>query len=170
MTPPVFDAIRTDMPILAANEGVWEGWYRYYDADGNQIDAHRSQLICRFPKGGRYPYHQSNIYTWEDGRTETRDFPADYRDGRVWFDNDLIYGWAAEVPLDEHDRTTMLHWTRKGEPDLYLYEMIHNSDCGKFRSRVWQWIKAGKTHMRTLIDEEKVSDDWRAYEPKIDES
>jgi len=34
--------------------------------------------------------------------------------------------------------------------------MIHNSDCGKFRSRVWQWIRDGKTQMRTLIDEQKV--------------
>ena len=162
-----FAELKATMPILARNEGVWEGWYRYYDIDGNQVDAHRSRLICRFPDKGPYTYHQSNIYTWEDGREEIRDFPAQYRDGRIWFDTDLIDGWAAEVPLDSHGRTTMLHWVRKGEPDLYLYEMIHNSDCGKYRSRVWQWIKAGKTHMRTLIDEEKVSDTWRDVEPII---
>ena len=155
--------IKRAMPILARNEGVWEGWYRHYDADGNKVDEHRSQLVCRFPEAGPHPYHQTNNYTWEDGRTEVRDFPATYRDGRVWFDNELITGWAAEVALDEFNRTIMLFWERKDEPDLYLYEMIHLSDDGRSRSRTWQWIKGGKTHLRTLIDEEKVSDSWEAY-------
>lgn len=152
--------IKKNMPLLARHEGVWDGRYRYYDANGEKVDEHRSRLVCRFPAEGPHPYHQTNHYTWDDGRTEVRDFPATYRDGRVWFDNELIAGWAAEVGLDELDRTVMLYWERKGEPDLYLYEMIQLSDCGRFRSRTWQWIRAGRIHMRTLIDEEKVSDSW----------
>jgi hypothetical protein len=152
--------LKQAMPLLATQEGVWEGWYRYFDADGNKIDEHRSRLVCRFPDSGDLPYHQTNHYTWADGRTEVRDFPATFRDGRLWFDNDLIYGWAAEEPLDSHHRTVLLHWVRKGEPGTYLYEMIQVSDCGRYRTRVWQWIQNGRTRMRTLIDEEKVSDDW----------
>ena len=57
----------------------------------------------------------------------------------------------------------MLYWQRKGEPDLYLYEMIQLSDDGRSRCRVWQWIKNGRTHRRTLIDEEKISDAWEGY-------
>ncbi len=155
--------IKLAMPLLARNEGVWDGFYRYTDAQGNKIDEHRSRLVCRFPETGPYPYHQTNHYTWADGRTEARDFPATYRDSRMWFDNDLIYGWAAEVPLDDFNRTLMLNWTRKGEADLYLYEMIQMSDCGRYRCRIWQWIKSGRIHMRTLIDEEKVSDSWQGY-------
>ncbi len=155
--------IKVAMPLLARNEGVWDGFYRHTDAQGNKIDEHRSRLICRFPDDGPHPYHQTNHYTWSDGRTEARDFPATYRAGRMWFDNDLIYGWAAEVPLDDFNRTLMLNWTRKGESDLYLYEMIQMSDCGGYRSRVWQWIKSGRIHMRTLIDEEKISDSWQGY-------
>ncbi len=155
--------IKQAMPILARHEGVWDGWYRYYDADGNQTDEHRSRLICRFPDDGPYPYHQTNHYTWDDGKTEDRDFPADYRDGRVWFDNELIVGWAAEVGLDEFNRSVMLNWTRKGDEGLYLYEMIQISDCGKYRCRTWQWIRDGKIALRTLIDEHKVSDQWRDY-------
>lgn len=155
--------IKVAMPLLARNEGVWDGFYRHTDVQGNKIDEHRSRLVCRFPEDGPYPYHQTNHYTWDDGRTEARDFPATYRDGRMWFDNALIYGWAAEVPLDDFNRTLMLNWTRKGESDLYLYEMIQMSDCGRYRCRVWQWIKSGRIHMRTLIDEEKVSDSWQDY-------
>jgi len=153
--------IKTAMPLLARNEGVWEGWYRYYDQQGNKVDEHRSKLICRFPASGPYPYHQTNHYTWSDGKREVRDFPATFRDGRVWFENELIHGWAAEVPLDEHHRTVMLYWRRKGEPDTYLYEMIQVSDCGRYRQRVWQWIRDGRCVLRTLIDEQKLTDNWQ---------
>ena len=152
--------IKHAMPLLARNEGIWEGWYRYFDQDGNKVDEHRSRLVCRFPEEGPLPYHQTNHYTWADGKKEVREFPAQYRDGRVWFDNELIDGWAAEVPLDGHQRTIMLYWVRKGEPDTYLYEMIQMSDCGRYRQRVWQWIKDGRCILRTLIDEEKVSSSW----------
>jgi hypothetical protein len=54
---------------------------------------------------------------------------------------------------DEFDRSNMIYWERKGEPDLYPYEMIQVTDDGRSRCRTWQWIKNGKIHMRTLIDE-----------------
>jgi hypothetical protein len=152
--------IKKGMPLLARHEGVWEGVYRYYDADGKLFDEHQSRLICRFPDNEEFAYRQSNHYTWADGRTETRHFPATYRDGRIYWDNELIIGWATEAKFDEHQRTIMLHWTRKGEPGTYLYEMINTSDDGKHRSRVWQWLEHGKIKMRTLIDEVKVSDSW----------
>ena len=153
--------IKQALPGLARHEGVWEGWYRYFDAQGVKVDEHRSRLVCRFPDTGPFPYHQTNHYTWEDGRSEIRDFPASYRDGRVWFDTDQIVGWAAEVAQDSEGRSIMLHWQRKDEPGLYLYEMIQISDCGRYRCRTWQWIRDGRIHMRTLIDEEKVSDSWQ---------
>lgn len=155
--------IKTAMPLLARHEGVWDGWYRHFDREGLAVDAHRSRLVCRFPDDGPYPYHQTNRYWWDDGREEVREFPATYRDGRVWFDTELITGWAAEVELDEHARTVMLYWERKGAPGLCLYEMIQLSDCGRYRSRTWQWIKDGRIQMRTLIDEEKISDSWEGY-------
>lgn len=153
--------LRAAMPTLARHEGIWEGYYRYFDEQGNKVDEHKSRLVCRFLDEGDIPYHQTNYYTWDDGRTETREFPAEYRDGRLWWDNDLIKGWAADVDLDEDQRTSMLHWQRSDDPDTYLYEMIQLSDCGNYRTRVWQWIKDGKTVQRTLIDEHRVSDDWR---------
>jgi hypothetical protein len=155
--------LKARMPLLARNEGIWDGIYRYFDAAGNKVDEHRSKLICRLPRDESLPYHQTNHYTWADGRKEVRDFPATYRDGRLWFANDLIDGWAAEVPLDQHRRTLMLYWVRKGEAGTYLYEMIQVSDCGRYRQRVWQWIRDGQCILRTLIDEHKVSDSWQGH-------
>ncbi|MFC7292791.1 DUF3598 domain-containing protein [Hirschia litorea] len=154
-------SLRDSFPLLARHEGIWEGWYRYIDVDGNQIDAHRSRLICRIPDDTPNIYHQTNHYTWEDGRTDIRDFKGHAEGVRLIFNNDIIKGWSAEEPLDEHRRTMMLHWTRVGEPEIYLYEMIQLSDCGNFRTRVWQWLKNGKTVQRTLIDEERISHEWR---------
>ena len=156
--------IREDMPVLARHEGVWDGSYKYYDASGKLVDEHKSRLFCRFPDSGPFPYHQTNHYTWEDGRTEVRDFPADYRDKRLWWDNDLIKGWAADMELDFEKRTTVLYWQRTGDPELYLYEMIQLADDGQSRCRTWHWIRSGKLETRTAIEEWLVSRDWRGVE------
>ncbi len=135
--------VRDAMPLLARNEGVWEGWYRYFDTSGKLIDQHRSRLICRL--------------------VDIRDFPARYENGRIWFDNDLITGWAAAMQPDDFNRSTCLNWTRNGEPDLFLYEMIQLSDNGVNRARTWQWFKKGICFQRTLIDEVFVTPDWRNF-------
>ena len=164
MTDAATPGIRETMPILVDNEGVWEGWYRYYDARTGQLtDQHRSRLICRLTDVPGAEYHQTNYYYWADGRMETREFPAWYADGRVRWDNDLITGWAAHMQPDDFGRSTCLNWTRKGEPGVYLYEMIQNSDDRRNRARTWQWFRDGVCFQRTLIDEVLVSKDWRGW-------
>ena len=158
--------IREDMPLLARHEGVWDGTYTYFNARDEEIDRHSSRLFCRIPDEGDYPYHQTNYYTWPDGRTDIRDFPATYRDGRIWWDNELIIGWASAVPLDEHGRTMMLYWQRTGDPSLYLYEMIQIADDGQSRCRTWHWIRNGMLETRTAIQETFVTKDWRSLEGK----
>jgi hypothetical protein len=154
-------SLSTSIPLLARNEGVWEGYYRYYDPSGVQVDEHRSRLLCRIIDDR--DYHQTNVYRWADGRRENREFPAEIRGPRLVFTNEIT-GWAQAVELDEHGRTLMLHWTRNGEPDLYLYEMIQLSDDGQARARVWHWYKADRLFQRTLIDERLVSRDWKRYD------
>ncbi len=153
---------REQFALLARHEGVWDGTYRHYDAAGNKTDEHSSRLFCRFPDSGTAQYDQTNHYRWADGRTEIRGFPAVGAGDRIVFQSDLIDGWAGAVQLDQNQRTMMLHWERKGEPGVYLYEMIQISDCGRWRSRVWHWFKDGRLFQRTLIDEERVTKDWQA--------
>jgi hypothetical protein len=159
--------IREDMPLLARHEGVWDGTYTYYNSVGEKVDQHRSRLLCRFRDDGPHPYHQTNFYTWDDGRTEVRDFPADYHDKRVWWDNELIKGWAAEVALDAYHRTVMLYWQRQGDPSLYLYEMIQLADSGDSRCRTWHWIRNGELETRTAIQERLVTRDWQSVEKEM---
>jgi len=167
LTHPLFllrDLIMTlskSMPLLYSQNGVWEGYYRYYNSFGEKIDQHKSRLLCRVI--GDQEYHQTNIYRWEDGKKELRDFPAEIKDNKLIFSG-TIDGWAASVDLDEFDRTMLLYWKRINEPDLYIYEMIQLSDDRKHRSRTWQWFNNGKLLKRTLIDELKISDDWQSFE------
>ena len=156
-------SLREKMPLLARHEGVWDGYYRYFNNSGNKVDEHKSRILCRMI--GTDDYHQTNYYFWVDGKKDTRDFPAIVKEDRLVFYTEIT-GWAAEVPLDENSRTIMLHWTRNNEPDLYLYEMIQISDCGQYRARVWQWFRQGRLFMRTLVDEQRVSMDWQAYDNK----
>lgn len=151
----------TRFALLARHEGVWDGHYRHFDAAGKAIDEHRSRLICRIPDSGPHDYVQTNYYSWADGRTEERGFPAVAAGDRIKFESDLINGWAASVTLDQNRRTMMLHWERVGEVGVYLYEMIQISDCGGYRARVWQWFREGRLIQRTLIDEQRVSHEWR---------
>lgn len=153
--------LKERMPTLARVEGIWEGSYRYLDAAGKLVDEHRSRLICRFPDDGPYPYHQTNHYLWPDGRSEVRDFPAVLRDGRLCWHGEAVSGWAAELAEDPGRRTLLLHWSPLEAEDEHIYEMMQISDCGQFRSRVAQWLAAGRLKLRILVDEERVASDWR---------
>jgi hypothetical protein len=144
--------IREDMPVLARHEGEWDGTYVHVDRSGAVVDRHRAQLTCRFPADGEHAYWQTNRYTWDDGRTEVIEFPASYRDRRIWFDTERITGSAGEID----DKTVVLHWVYRSDPGTYLYELILLSDDGRHRSRVWQWIEGGQCVKRTLIDEVRV--------------
>jgi hypothetical protein len=147
MSPAKWAEFRKRMPQLMDSVGVWEGWYRYYDArTGALTDQHRSRLFCRImeEEGAPYPYHQTNQYFWEDGRTDFREFPAWYDDGRIWWDNDLITGWAAPMQPDDFHRSTCLNWTRKGEPDLFLYEMIGFIPLQQVRNSAYYPLSAGR--------------------------
>jgi hypothetical protein len=145
-------SLREAMPLLARHEGEWKGTYTHVDAQGNIIDQHASYLTCRFSPDFPDGYHQTNHYTWADGREEIIQFPATYHDGKIWFDTERIKGYAWEVD----DKTILLTWVYNTDPDNYLYEMIQLSPDGNHRARTWHWFNNGELFKRTLIKEERV--------------
>jgi hypothetical protein len=146
-------SIRAEMPVLARHEGEWRGEYIHVDANNTEVDRHASYLKCSFPTDGPYAYYQINTYTWPDGRTEELHFPATYRDRQIHWDTERILGRCWEIDA----RTIMLTWTRKGEPDTYLYEMIQLSACGQHRARTWHWFAHDQLVKRTCIKETRVA-------------
>ena len=166
LTPASQSTLAEDMPILAKHNGVWEGTYRYYTADGKLVGEHDSRLLCRVMTEGDYAYYQTNIYTYPDGRQEIKEFPCVYenRSKVVVFKIGTIEGWVKE----DHDMpgnvSTKLYWERYGNRNIKFYEMIQTDPDFKHRTRVWQWLLDGKNILRTLINETKVSDTWEEYE------
>jgi hypothetical protein len=145
--------IREDMPLLARHEGEWRGTYTFVDADANVIDKHESVVTCSFPADDQFPYSQTNRYKWADGKEQLIEFPASYKDRKIYFDTERINGYAWEV--DEN--TIVLTWRYVANPNEYLYEMIQLDDSGTNRTRTWHWFRDGVCYQRTLINEQKVS-------------
>ena len=140
------------VPWLERHEGDWYGTYIHVDADGREVDRHLSHLIARFPEDGSVDYHQTNRYGWADGRTEEHLFPGtfDPESGKIIFDTERIDGWARGAD----ERHVQLQFTYKGGSDHYVYEFVHLSDNGEYRTRVWHWYDGeGKMYKRTLITE-----------------
>jgi hypothetical protein len=168
--------LRVLMPELCRHEGVWEGFYSYVTPDMTVVDRHFSRLICRVRDlGGRFPYDQTNISLWDDGRSLRMEYPATFRDGRIWFDDPIITGHFSEVPKDDTGLTIFGSWRWNDTSmipfpvkDMVMYEMIQSSACGRHRQRTWHWVDEGKIVLRTLVEEHKVSDDWRAWEASHD--
>ncbi len=146
------------MPVFARQEGIWQGVYRHYDASGGKADEHKSRSICRVLDTGPYPYHQTNYYSWADGREEVRDLLATVENGRICWETDFIIGWAQELNIDDLKQTIISHWIRKDDADLRMYGMIQLSDCGQYRTGVGQWLKNDKAIQLTFFDEQRVSD------------
>lgn len=158
--------ISSRMPLVASQAGVWEGEYVHLDADHNVIDRHSSRLVCRLFDGedGQARLAQTNIYEWADGTREIRYFDGVFRDDRVWFDTVNINGWTASIAQDETDRTIMVGWVRAGEPDFRYYEMITIAEDNEAKNRTWHWYRKGRLFQRTVINENRISRSWEAYD------
>ena len=140
----------SDFPVFARHKGVWEGSYTLLDRDGNVLDRHKSRLEIEMdePK-----YFQRNIYTWDDGRSESIEFPGEFRDGRLWFDTPRLEGSAVEVD----DDIIVLTWHYKDKPADSLGELIRLLDDNN-RVRTWQFVDDGQFKKVMVIQERKVSD------------
>lgn len=158
------EQVKAEMPMYAQGQGVWEGMYRHLDAEAKIIDEHKSRLIIRMPDEGPYPIIQTNLYYWPDGRVEKREFNVKYENRRIVYDNALIKGYFAEIAEDDHNQTLLGYWRRHGLDNVFFYEMIVRQSATGHRTRTWQWVNdAGGVYRRTLIDEKKVSDDWKTH-------
>ena len=144
--------IKTEMPVLVRHEGDWVGTYTVVDNEGNILDKHNSHLTCQFPESGSPPYFQTNRYQWPDGKRQEYDFPGIYKDKKLVFDTERIFGEAWETD----DSTIILKFNYKDKPAIYVYELIVLSPCNNYRARTWHWFNNHQIYQRTLVKEERV--------------
>ncbi len=156
---------RSRLPAIARHQGVYRGVFRRYDAAGKLTAEFPSEITARvIAKDGKQIFHQTNIYAPANAPRQVIESYGEIRDGRIWFSNDRLDGWSMDIPGDPTGRGSVIVMNYKDGSGTYVYEIVTRSADGRRRSRATQYFKDGKLERRTLIDEEKVTDDWAAYE------
>ena len=152
--------LRTRMPTIALNEGIWKGSYRHFNAGGDLIDEHYVRSICRIPDVDPYPYYQTNFYYWDDGRIDQREYPAWFINGRLFLSNDVLCGWVLDSIDDGARHTLMLHWRRTDTPEVYAFELVEIFGGGESRRHHWHWYHGRNLVQRTVAYQTKISHQW----------
>lgn len=156
---------RSGLPHIAEQQGVWRGMFRRYDANGRLAAEFPSEITMRvIVRGDKLDYHQTNHYFPKDQPEEIIESYGEVRDGRVYFGNARLDGWKMDVPDDPTQRSAVILMDYKDGSGLYAHEIVSVSADGRFRARATQYLKDGRIVRRTLIDEEKLTSDWAAYE------
>ena len=163
--------VKQKMPQHGGSEGVWEGVYIYTDAEGKELDRHKSRLTHVFPDDRPNMYDQTNEYTWESGQKEKIQFSFEMtgndEDGyQMSFENERSQGLVWEEPLRISDLATIrVSWLRKeiegyspyDIPSAMIHELIEMDKDYQHRGRVWQWFVNGELIGRTIIKERRVA-------------
>lgn len=158
--------IAEKLPVIAGQAGVWEGTYVHLDPNNQEVDRHKSKLICRLEDGeeGIARFRQTNIYTWPDNSQETRYFELFFNKDRLIVNNDLIDGWTSSVQMDQTNCMILVQWTRPSEPGFRYYEMITVAADGLSRNRTWHTYQDNRLSRRTIVNEVRTSKDWQGYD------
>jgi hypothetical protein len=161
-------AFQRVLPVMSKSEGVWEGMYRRYDGQGQFLSAHRSRVVFRLLRDVPGPeiYSQTNIYRFADGKLQIIESTGTFDGVRLNFGSDRgVKGWSIDDRTDPHGRICLMYMdvtvdTPQLKAGTTCYELVHMSDCGKYRTRMTQYTLGGQTVMRTLIDETFITRDW----------
>jgi hypothetical protein len=163
-------AMRRTLPVLCANMGVWEGFYRRYSPDGALLSTHRSRLIMRLVEEAPLDklYHQTNVYRFANGMTQVIESYGSFDGEKLNFGSSRdVYGWTLDDRSDPMGRSCFL-WMKLNADTPQLkagseaFEMVNMGKDGDVRMRMTQYLYDGRIAMRTLIDEVRVTSDWRA--------
>ena len=147
--------LRQTMPLVASNEGVWEGTYSFISPAGWISDRYDFRIVLSIFDDPARSYRQESYYTWPDGRTEDRVFEAGYdaaANQMIW-DDGRIAGRLWELD----DTTFRLRFGFADMPGLECYEMVQIFENGAKRGRTWLWYRARQLFQYVLIDERRTA-------------
>ena len=149
------DTIYEGLPLIALNEGRWDGTYRFVRPNGELVDEYDFRIRVSLSTDNARAYRQDSHYRWPDGRTAVLVFEAAYADRQLTWDNGRINGRLWEISPD----TLYLSFGFNEQPELSCHEMVQTFAEGRQRGRTWLWYKGNVLDRYTLIDERRVEDD-----------
>lgn len=145
-------AAATRARLKAQMAGTWTGTFRRYDANGVLTETLPSEIVIAFDANGQ-DYTQTNVLR-PPGKPEQRIATTGRWDGdRLRFTNARIDGWFGALEGDTTGLSSVLQMTFKSPEPTTMSELLTVSPDGTRRSRVAQYVSAGKIIRRTLIDE-----------------
>lgn len=167
----LFDRLDEAAPCRGPlDAGVWRGIFRRYGPDGELLEAFASEVVARLRQDGdTIHYHQTNLYRPAKGPPQRIESFGEVRQGRVWFRNERVSGCFLPLPGDPEaggngERCGLLTLHHHDGSGLSVRELVVVSADGRRRWRDAQYLREGQLVRRTLIDEEKVNEDWRAWD------
>ena len=149
------DTIFEGLPLIALNEGRWDGTYRFVRPNGELLEQYDFRIRVSLSEDNARAYRQDSYYTYPDGQTRSIVFEAAYADRKLTWDNGRIYGSLWEISAD----TLYLRFGFSAQPEITCHEMIQTAADGQQRGRTWLWYRNGVLDRYTLIDERRVADD-----------
>lgn len=149
------DTIYQGLPLIALNEGRWDGTYRFVRPNGELVEQYAFRIRVSLSEDNARAYRQDSYYTYPDGQTRSIVFEAAYAEGKLTWDNGRIYGRLWEISTD----TLYLTFGFNAQPEITCHEMIQTAADGQRRGRTWLWYRNGALDRYTLIDERRVADD-----------
>jgi hypothetical protein len=108
------------------------------------------RITVEFPDAGSCDFRLLTHNVWPDGRDSRGVYEAIFRDGRLWFDGELV-GSLWEV--DEF--TAYLRFRFRDDPGVEVCEMLQLTPDGQHRARTWHWFRDKKLFQITLTDERR---------------
>jgi hypothetical protein len=135
--------------------GTWQGTYARTNAAGILVDCHMSLLEMQRTDN---QWRQKNVYTWQDGRTQTFEFEGTFNaDGKLVFDTRLLIGKAWKT-----GPTILMQWEYQYGMSNQNFEQINLLAAGK-RMRSWQLSILGNPTGYVLIAEEQTSKECPSF-------
>ncbi len=156
-------AADAELPALVRQQGVWRGGFRRYDAEGVLLETFPCTITLRvYRQDDGWHYHQSSLYGPVEAPLRRIEAHGVIHSGRVWFESERYRGWAMDLPGEAPAGGSLIvmHPLQSGVPEVH--EISSCSPDGRRRWRVSQLLLEGRLIGRTVIDEEKLSDDGRA--------
>lgn len=148
------DSVYSGLPLIALNEGRWEGTYRFVRPNGELVDRYDFVIDVSLSRDNARAYCQDSHYTWPDGRKQSLLFEAAYSDRQLTWDSGRIHGRLWEIS----DDTIYLTFGFNDAPHLRCHEMIQVSADGRQRGRTWLWYDGDELTQYTLIEECRADD------------